>query len=419
MSTDIDTIHKALRNVPDFDGNPNVLIRFINICDQLVTSYVNPAPGHELTNVYLINGILNKIIGNAARILNTNGTPTSWEGIRNALKNNFSDQRDESALYTDLSMLTQGSDSPQIFYERVLNLLSTIMTYVQLHDSVSTTVEAKRSLYNKLALQSYLRGLNEPLGKRIRCMRPSSLEDSLKFAQEELNVIYLQNKTRSIPNRNSTPFTTPAHVPMHAAHVPNVPFSQNSYLRQVSQPMYGNISQNVSQATPRQQYFPNPGLAGPSRTQQIFRALPKSNMSTGFKIPPKPQNFHQNFNRNNFSQPMSGISHPVARTLPPMRRDSQTHVNAFSNYKPREVNFNESYDFDPYVQSYESSVFEYDAPTPYITYQAEHLASHPNEYPFQQDHSYELTNQDFPADTQASVYPESNFSSVPKDNSPE
>lgn len=183
-TVDLDTIHKALRNVPEFDGNPNVLIRFLKLCDQLVETYVNSTPGHELTNLSLINGILNKITGPAGRTLATNGTPSNWQGIRNTLVNNFSDHRDESALYTDLSMLVQGSDTPQVFYERVQNLLSTIMTYVELHDSVETTVEAKRSLYKKLALQAYLRGLNDPLGSRIRCMRPHSLEDALQFAQE-------------------------------------------------------------------------------------------------------------------------------------------------------------------------------------------------------------------------------------------
>lgn len=35
-SDDIDVIFKFLSLVPEFDGNPHVLTRFINICDQLV-----------------------------------------------------------------------------------------------------------------------------------------------------------------------------------------------------------------------------------------------------------------------------------------------------------------------------------------------------------------------------------------------
>lgn len=172
----IDIVHKALRHVPEFDGNPNVLVRFLSLCDQLVQAYVNPAAGNELTNLYLLNGILNKITGAAGRTLATNGVPTTWQGIRDTLINNFSDHRDETALYTDLSLLNQGTDTPHVFYEKCQNLLSTIMAYVQLHEQVATTIDAKRTLYKNLALQTYVRGLNEPLGSRIRCMRPPTLE---------------------------------------------------------------------------------------------------------------------------------------------------------------------------------------------------------------------------------------------------
>ncbi|KAJ0169181.1 hypothetical protein K1T71_014705 [Dendrolimus kikuchii] len=187
-----DKIWRALRLVPEFDGNSNVLIRFLSICDQLIYTYVNPTPENELNNAALINGILNKITGPAARMLNSNGIPHDWKGIRGALINSFSDHRDESTLYTDLSILTQVSDTPHIFYERVKNLLSTIMTYVELHECVKTTIEAKRELYNKLELRTFTRGLTEPLGSRVRCMRPESLEKVLLFALEELNVLYLQ-----------------------------------------------------------------------------------------------------------------------------------------------------------------------------------------------------------------------------------
>ncbi|KAH9635048.1 hypothetical protein HF086_004402 [Spodoptera exigua] len=52
---------------------------------------------------------------------------------------------------------------------------------------------------------------------------------------------------------------------------------------------------------------------GPSKTQQAMRALPRADMSTGFRIPVrnKPQNG---------PVPMSGISHPVARDLPLTRQ---------------------------------------------------------------------------------------------------
>lgn len=126
----VDEIFKALRMVPEFDGNTNVLTRFIKLCDQLVATYVSQEPGSEFINLALLNGILNKVTGPAVRLINTNGIPENWAGIRNALVNNFSDQRDVTSLYNDMALLTQGSSTPQEYYETCQNLFGTIMTYV-------------------------------------------------------------------------------------------------------------------------------------------------------------------------------------------------------------------------------------------------------------------------------------------------
>lgn len=326
-------IWKSLRLVPEFDGNSNVLIRFLNICDQLILTYANPAPGNELNNFALINGILNKITGQAAKTLATNGIPQDWQGIRNALINSFSDHRDESALYTDMSLLTQGSDTPQIFYERVQNLLSVIMTYVELHETIKTTIEAKRELYKKLALQTYTRGLTEPLGSRVRCMRPESLEKALEFAQEELNVLYLQRKAGNPlnskkPNNNSLfnylPFNSrdsPVSSRQFNYAIPTQQFRPFNF-PSVQQSNFSNnlVPNNTLPNNSFRPTLPPQNFAhqqGPSRTQQAMRALPRSNMSTGFRIPP----------RANFPTPMSGVSHPPARVLPPTQQNTRPQIN--------------------------------------------------------------------------------------------
>lgn len=316
MADKTDKIFNALRLVPEFDGNPNVLVRFLDICDKLVITYINSEPGNELNNSALLNGILNKITGSAARTLFTNGIPRNWDGIRNTLVNTFSDHRDESALYTDLSLIIQGQDTPQIFYEKVQNLLSIIVTYIELHETISTTIEAKRSLYKKLALQTFTRGLNEPLGSRIRCMKPESLEQALEFAQEELNVLYLQNRHQPNFYRKPTPQSTQFNQPTQR------PFNHPN------PPPYMN--------TQRPQYQGQ----GPSRTQQVMRALPRSNMSTGFKIPPRYQPSHQIQ-----PQPMSGISHPVARTLPPTYRTNPRQIHMNETHDPQIYQTYDDYDY--------------------------------------------------------------------------
>lgn len=344
---DPDVIFKVLRPVPEFDGNPNVLTRFIKLCDQICTAYLSNAQGSELSNLCLINGILNKITGPAARTINSNGIPESWLGIRNSLINNFSDQRDETALYNDLSVATQGSMSPQEFYDHCQNLFSTIMTYISLHETIATTIEAKRTLYRKLAMQAFVRGLKEPLGSRIRCMRPDSIEKALEFVQEETNIMYMQQRADSTSERKfnsnkqaqSAPLWTPPSVQKQFALPAPMPMPMNVTFQRpplVQQPWKPNTS-NFQMNRPPQ---------GPSRTQQMFRALPPNYnpQSAVFKMP------HRNQPFNSGPKPMSGVSHFQPRQLMPNGHNWAKSGNPPpSNYfKTRELNHNECLGYDNY-----------------------------------------------------------------------
>lgn len=358
MSAELDNIYKALRLLPEFDGNPNVLTRFIHLCDQLATEFCTQK-NSELCRSAFINGLLNKIVGPAARLINTNGIPNDWNAIRNALVNNFSDQRDETALYNDLALLTQGSCSAQEFYERCQNLFSTIMTYVSLHETVQTTISAKRDLYKRLTLQAYLRGLNDPLGSRIRCMRPETIEKALEFVHEEHNIIYMQNRNQRLPDKRMFPM-----------HTPN--FSDNAP-KAISYGLSGPSRHQYSAPTPPQ-WKPNfyqPRNFGPTRTQQIFRAAPPNyNPNQGFRTPvrnPVPQNQQP--------RPMSGVSHYATRNLPPtsfLRGHDWTKSGnpPPSNYfKTREVNFNDCLGYeDPHDNYYDYYYPEYYACDDYDQY---------------------------------------------------
>ena len=351
MALNPDTIYNALRAVPNFEGNPNVLTRFIKICDQLVIQYVRNDPGYELTNLCLINGILNKITGPAASTINSNGIPENWQGIRDALINNFSDQRDETALYNDMSLLTQGSSTPQEYYDKCQTLFSTIMTYVTLHETVATTIEAKRDLYRKLTLQSYIRGLKEPLGSRIRCMRPETIEKALEFVQQEMNVMYLQQRNESIPERrNQTTQQAQANQRMPPAVLMtqkpfNFPGPGPSWLKPMPMPMQQQQQQWRPPFPPNQVPQRAPNMF--SRTQQIFRAPPPNYnpQNDAFKLPNRnPQA------QNNGPKPMSGVSHYVPRQLLPVNDWRRSGNPPPSNYfKTREMNLNEMTDYyDPY-----------------------------------------------------------------------
>lgn len=377
---DLDTIFKALRLIPDFDGNPNVLTRFIKLCDQIVAQYTKEQ--NELINLALINGILNKVIGPAARLINANGIPNDWLGIRNALINNFADQRDETALYNDLALLTQGHSSPQEFYERCQSLFSTVMTYVSLHDTLQSTINAKRDLYKKLTLQAFLRGLKDPLGSRIRCMRPPSIEKALEFVHEESNTMYMQYRNDHslyrkpeqkvpVPFNFRPPMPQPLHTPLHAFNT-NLPGPSRPY--QPSKPQMPQLP------SPNQFKLPiNPSM--PTRTQQMFSAPPPNyrQQSAVFRMPPRHQPPFQG------PKPMSGVSHFVSKPLPPSGWNWAKQGNPPpSNYfKSRDINMHEcsNYDYDYYEQ------YGY----PEYNYCEDYYDQHFNTYPYGPTYEYDPT----------------------------
>lgn len=327
-----DKIYSALRAVPEFDGNPNVLTRFIKLCDQLVLTFVSSDPGQELNNLILLNGILNKITGSAARTINSNGIPDNWNGIRNSLINNFSDQRDETALYNDLACQSQGSSTPTEFYDRCQSLFSTLMTYVSLHETLSTTVEAKRLLYRNLTLKAFVRGLNEPFGSRIRCMRPDTIEKALEFVQEELNIEYMQHRnSQNLPKFQQNVKVAPSFSDFRHSPVFHLPNSVPNWQRP------------TSAAPPQIRYQQPLGLPRfrmPGRTQQMFREPPPgfNPQSEIFKLPI----------RHAPPRPMSGVRTYAPKILPPSGHDWTRHGNPPpSNYfKTRELNLNATTDYD-------------------------------------------------------------------------
>lgn len=362
MPYDPDVIYKALRPVPDFDGNPNILTRFITICDQIVATYLSNEPGSNLPNLCLLNGILNKITGPAATIINSNGIPDNWLGIRESLINNFADQRDETALYNDLSLATQGNKTPQEFYGHCQTLFSTIMTYISLHETIPTTVESKRALYKKLTMQAFVRGLQEPLGSRIRCMRPPTIEKALEYVQEELNILYLQQRNN---DTHKVQTHVKAQIPIQMPPPPRQTFQPPPHmmLPPISQkPFYmpPQATQAFKFGQPQNQFRHNNGPQNhpqyKTRTQQMFAAPPPNYnaRSNVFRIAPRnPQQFGP--------KPMSGVQHFTPKVLPPTRmgltgHDWFKHGNPPpTNYlKSREMNFNECVNdgYSSYVDYY-------------------------------------------------------------------
>ncbi|CAF4890420.1 unnamed protein product [Pieris macdunnoughi] len=238
-----------------------------------------------------------------------------------------------------------------------------MMIYVTLHET-STTIDAKRHLYKKLTKQAFIRGLKEPLGSRIRCMRPDSIEKALEYVQEELNTIYLQQRNdASSKSNHSSNYNSNLPKPIYNTNNSSNIFTTGTY---TFPPQFKpNPPYQFRMPILNPQYPPRM----PTRTQQMFRALPPNYnpRSNVFRTPPRPQQKPVN----NGPQPMGGVSHYVSKTFPPKPiftgHDWSRHGNPPpSNYfKFKDVNFNEvqdqydyeyysynDYYYDPYYQEH-------------------------------------------------------------------
>lgn len=213
-----------LNCVPTFDGNPNDLNRFLNICDSLINQFYDAANPNNFQNTFLLNSLVSKLSGSAKLVVNIQNVNT-WQELKDTLHRNFADQRDESCLTRDLVLMKQNSnENPSQFFDRCLQLLNLLCSYTDSHETTADAKTLKRSLYTNLTLKTFLAGLKEPLGTTIRSMRPVDMNQALQFIIQEENIHYYQNFTRPSPkphhNSNGPPpttsnFQTPNYVNHH------------------------------------------------------------------------------------------------------------------------------------------------------------------------------------------------------------
>lgn len=324
---------KNLSIIPNFNGNPNKLHRFISVSESILNHYYDRQNLNNFQNTLLINGILNKLEGRAEEVVAINGAQ-NWTDIRNALLQNFGDQRDENCLNQDLVNLRQKpNETPYQFHERVVHLLNTICNYVDLHCE-NAEQQCKRDFFTKQALKTFLAGLKEPLGPTIRAMRPTTLAQALQFIHEEDNIKYLQRSNQT----NNVIVKKPIHN--HPQNYFNPQFQQN-----YSQPRPLTFPQ---QQRPFQFQFPR----GPVNIQRHPNP-PVQRFPTNSQVFGRPQNVW----KPNPSAPTPQQNKPTPmsvstrNTTPQFRRPPQNNYFQNNGQKPNIISeelFNtEHYDTQP------------------------------------------------------------------------
>ena len=72
--------------VPQFNGDPQILSRSIDICEKLVAQFYNEVNLNDFQNEYLTSSILAKIIGPAAELVGNSRIGT-WHDPKQILLN--------------------------------------------------------------------------------------------------------------------------------------------------------------------------------------------------------------------------------------------------------------------------------------------------------------------------------------------
>ncbi|KAJ8977117.1 hypothetical protein NQ317_005245 [Molorchus minor] len=292
-----------LKCVPQFDGNPNELNRYLSTCESLISHFYDPTNPNNFENIYLLNSLVSKLTGNARLVTNIQSV-TTWEELKDTPTRNFADQRDEACLNRDLVLLRQyQNEKPQQFFDRCLQILNLLCSYVDAHEATADAKVLKRNLYNNLALNTFLAGVREPLGTTLRCMRPTSMTQALQFIIQEENVSYFQsftnkpyNKYASAQNKPPAP-SQKQNNNFHNSH-PTQQFgfqNQNNFGRPQNnfvgpQTNFGRFQNTFSNQPSQFQNRVNNQSQGFSRNSQMFR-------------PPQQNVFKPNQNNQNFPKP--------------------------------------------------------------------------------------------------------------------
>ncbi|KAI5707738.1 myb-like protein P [Diaphorina citri] len=174
-----------LKMVPEFSGEPELLPRFLSICEKLVMKFYNVTNLNDFQNDYLMDSIIAKIKGDAQRNISS-CVISSWNDLKNALINTYADKRDVHTLVIEMCALKQTSESAFEFFNKIQKMINLQTSYVVNHNTPGAEYIKKFIL--DLGLRTFLRGLKEPLGSLMRTKNPKDLNDALNILTNDFQI---------------------------------------------------------------------------------------------------------------------------------------------------------------------------------------------------------------------------------------
>lgn len=329
--------------VASYDGNPETLEIFINGCDYLLRTFYDA--NNQNLNDYLIRVILSKLTGRAQIIIGARTELTRWDSIKDALRQNFGDNRDLDCAVQDLITASPlRNESPLEFGRRLQIIRSRVATKINALPNALMNLQAKLinlNQYDNLSLKTFIRGLTGQLQTVIRLRQPDSLETAMTYVTEEENFKYVQKNAPQSFNQKQTQFNqNPVQFNQSAQFSqPNVrPIQQNLRYQNQHPGIYNQTPQIYNQPRSfRQQIEPKP--IWPSQPIQLQpRKIQPKKFFTNRQVFGPPQNVFKPNPNKTFERPtpMSTTSHQ------PNFRQNQNYNQNFrpqNQYQSNRPNF--------------------------------------------------------------------------------
>lgn len=217
-------------NIPNFDGNPKLLQRFIIASENLLKAFQNTTNPNSPINICLLDTIFSKLKGRAADLICPRSELNSWQSIKEVLIASFSDQRGIDCLFQDLTSLKLKPNETLLeFGNRIQDVRSLLISKLNNMNEDRQIKLMKISHYEEMALKTYINNLPYQIQLAIRLKVPDSLEQALSYTVEELNFLEFKNKnnqTKINPPLQNKPQNNPTKTNFRPMYVHNVPRPQ-------------------------------------------------------------------------------------------------------------------------------------------------------------------------------------------------
>lgn len=321
-----DLFRSRLENIKPYDGNPINLNKFITRCEQFITIY-QQIQDTELDK-HVLECIQEKLIDKAEFMVGIRVELNTWELIKNALIQCFSDKRDLDCLILELSRSKLHKNENLHSFGSRLQLIRSKVTHRIINDTRLNQNDktCRINHYNKVARDTFISECTGTLKNNLHLKNPDTLEDAMTYVSEFENFEkYYGNTYYSERPRNShtnTDFNRQTqHKHLKQNHYRQIPMTSQPFPEHMTPRTF---PQNFNQET---RHFPSQ----PINVQPRF--IPQRRLPTNSEVFGKPRNVFK-------------PNPQVQKNLPPPEPMSTTSRattrNSNNNFYPNQ--FNPRYD---------------------------------------------------------------------------